>query len=555
MSETADLAARFLDAWFTRDPFAATSYGVPGYDHLVPDASPEGDDAWRSRVEAVLAQAAALEAGPHDHADAITLGCVRAHAEQQRRELESASARYTVTAMPFDGPAQLCALAARTVLADAAAAEAFLARLRASGGWIDARAERLREGAAAGLFPVARLLEQAVSWCEQTLEPPVPAAVRAVAPPDQLADPEAFCAARDTAGAEVLRPALARYREILLELRANARPDARAGLAHLAGGDAAYARAVASHTTLSRTPAELHATGLAELARLEEEMVELGAAIGLRSLPAVHEALRASSRERSASAAIDEALAAIRRAEARAPEVFPEPLPAPCAVTAMPPLVGASGMAPHYTPPRLDGTRAGTFWFNLERPTAGTGWDLEGVAFHEAVPGHHLQLSRVQLLTHLPAIQRQRSVTAFSEGWGLYAEQLAEEMGLYSDERALLGARAAAAMRACRLVVDTGLHALGWSRGQALDFFLAHTPMPPEFLAAEIDRYLCIPGQALAYLTGKLELLRLRDRARQALGGDFSLAAFHAAVLDHGSLPLPVLARSVEHWIATRTLT
>jgi len=137
----------------------------------------------------------------------------------------------------------------------------------------------------------------------------------------------------------------------------------------------------------------------------------------------------------------------------------------------MPEVVAVSGAAPHYTPPRLDGGRPGTFWFNTERPTAGTGWDIEVVAFHEAVPGHHLQLSRLQLLTDLPALQRQRSLPVFSEGWGLYAEELAEEAGLYADDRGLLGSVSTSLMRAARLVVDTGLHFYGWSREQALEFW------------------------------------------------------------------------------------
>ena len=215
----------------------------------------------------------------------------------------------------------------------------------------------------------------------------------------------------------------------------------------------------------------------------------------------------------------------------------------------MPDVVAVSGAAPHYTPPRLDGGRAGTFWFNTARPTPGTGWDLEVVAFHEAVPGHHLQLSRLQLLTSLPALQRQRSLTVFSEGWGLYAEQLAEEAGLYADDRGLLGSVSSSLMRAARLVVDTGIHAFGWSRERALGFLAEHVPLPRAFLAAEIDRYVVIPGQALAYFTGKLEILRLREEARSRQGPAFSLAAFHAAVLDHGSLPLPTLARSITDWL------
>lgn len=244
------------------------------------------------------------------------------------------------------------------------------------------------------------------------------------------------------------------------------------------------------------------------------------------------------------------ATAAIRRAEAQAGEVFPEPLPPPCEVTPMPSVVASSGMAPHYTPPKLDGGRPGTFWFNLERPTAGTGWDVEGVAFHEGVPGHHLQLSRVQMLDDLPAMQRQRSLTVFGEGWALYAEQLAEEMGLYRTTESLLGQVTQSLMRAARLVVDTGLHALGWSRRQALDYIVAHVPMPEPFLASEIDRYIVMPAQALSYLIGKRELVRMRDEASRDLGARFGLPEFHSVVLDSGSLPMPVLEAKVRGWMS-----
>ncbi len=346
-----------------------------------------------------------------------------------------------------------------------------------------------------------------------------------------------------------MRPALARWVTTVRDLLPRARPSDRAGLVWLPGGEEDYARAVRIFTTLPQSPRELHQTGLEQVAGLEARAVRLGEGLGLSGLGEVFAALRDSAGLISPEEAIRQAAAAVKRAEAQAAEFFPDPLPPPCEVTPMPEVVAVSGTAPHYTPPRLDGARPGTFWFNTERPTAGTGWDLEVVAFHEAVPGHHLQLSRLQLLTDLPALQRQRSLSVFSEGWGLYAEQLAEEAGLYADDRALLGAVSASLMRAARLVVDTGLHAFGWSRERALDYLAGHVPMPREFLAAEIDRYVVMPGQALAYLTGKLEILRIREDARRRLGPAFSLPAFHAAVLDHGSLPMPVLARSVADWM------
>ena len=549
MTAAGDLADRFHHRWLTENPFAASMYGIPGYDDLVPDESEEGGQAWRAAVEQFLREADAIDPGPLTLAEAVTLDCTREMATQELTLIDLAQAEYTVTAMQYAGPAALLALAARTVLVDQAAAEAYLTRLRRSGTWLDQIGARLRVGARKQRFPVAPLVEEAIAWAEDVLAAPVPEAVLAPRPPQGWPGAAAWEEERRTIAAEVVKPALTRWLATIKELLPQARPSGQAGLVHLPGGREDYARAVRIYTTLPLQPEELHQTGLDHVDTLEARAVKLGAGLGLSGLDEVLGAVRDSAGKMSPTEAIRQAAVAVARAEARAAELFPQPLPPPCEVTPMPQVVALGGAAPHYTPPRLDGGRAGTFWFNTERPTAGTGWDLEVVAFHEAVPGHHLQLSRLQLLTDLPALQRQRSLPVFSEGWGLYAEQLAEEAGLYADDRGLLGAISSSLMRAARLVVDTGLHFFGWSRERALDFMVTHVPMPPEFLAAEIDRYIVVPGQALAYLTGKLEIIRIREEAQRRLGQEFSLPAFHAAVLDHGSLPMPTLARSMTGWL------
>jgi uncharacterized protein (DUF885 family) len=548
MTSVRDLADRLHRRWLEENPFTATMYGIPGYDDLVPDESEEGRQAWRTEVGRFLGEAEAMDRGQLTPADAVTLDCTVEAATQELETIDLAPAEHTVTAMQYAGPATFLAVAARTVLVDPAAAGAYLTRLRRSGGWFDQIGERLRTGAGKGRLPVAPLAEQAVIWAEGVLAAPGMSPVLSPQPPPGWPGAAAWEAERRAAAEEVVHPALARWVATVKELLPRARPSEQAGLAYLPGGGEDYARAVRISTTLPLSAGELHQTGLDHVAALEARAVELGAGLGLSGLDAVFAALRDSSGRISAGEAMRRAAGAVKRAEARAGEFFPAPLPPPCEVRPMPEVVAVSGTAPHYTPPRLDGGRPGTFWFNTERPTAGTGWDIDVVAFHEAVPGHHLQLSRLQLLTGLPALQRQRSFTVFSEGWGLYAEQLAEETGLYTDDRGLLGSVSTSLMRAARLVVDTGIHAYGWSRERALEFMAEHVPMPREFLADEIDRYVVMPGQALAYLTGKLEILRIRDDARQRLGPAFSLAAFHGAVLDHGSLPMPTLARSITHW-------
>ena len=550
MTTTRDFADQFHASWLDAHPFYASMRGFPGYEDLVPDDSEAGGAARRAEVQAALDEAERLLESVISPEDAVTLGCVAQAARQEIADLDSAALEYTVTAMPFSGPAVLFLIAARTLLPDTEAADDYLVRLRRSGTWIDQLTERLRAGAAKGRLPVASLVEGTISWAEPLLAQPVPEPLSVPQPPEGWDGIASWEQERDTIADDVVKPALARWLEALRELLPTARPDELAGLVHLPDGVADYARAIRAHTTLPLTAGELHRIGLEEIDRLERRSLELGAEIGLGDLATVYAAVRASAGERDPQEAITEATRAIRRAEARAGEVFPEPLPPPCVATAMPAVVATTGMAPHYSPPRADGARPGTYWFNTERPTAGTGWDLEVVAFHEAVPGHHLQHARVMLLTGLPAIQREHALTVFSEGWGLYAEQLAEEMGLYDGTESLLGAVAASLMRAARLVIDTGLHAFGWGRAEALDFFIAHVPMPPDFLAAEIDRYIAMPGQALAYLTGKREILRLRAEASRRLGSAFSLPEFHSAVLDQGSLPMPVLERAVREWIS-----
>lgn len=559
-----ELAAELADTLLAANPFQGSALGLREYDALLPDPSAAAEDELAGRLAALDRRAAELDGADQDGASRdgagqdgadlarqVTLACVRSICRREQDKLATRQPEFTVTAMPFAGPASLLAEAARTALADPQAAGDYLSRLRAAAGWLDGTTERLREGRAKGRVPIGTLVDQAIAWADRTLADPVPAAFLEPVPP---AGWDGAAAWRDEVAAvarDHIRPALARWREQLVAHRATARADAAGGLAHVPDGGHDYLRCIAVHTTLPLGAEQLHRIGLDTVAELEVRARELGARVGLADLPAIVGAVRASAGDLDPAAAIAAATEAIRRAERRAAEVMPAPLPGPCAVEPMPSTVGESGMAPHYTRPKLDGSRPGTYWFNTSRPTAGAGWDLEAVAFHEAVPGHHLQLARLQLLPELPLIQ-QISVTVHSEGWGLYAEELAGEFGLYSGPRAELGAVHAQLLRAARLVVDTGLHALGWSRERAIEYMIEHVALPEGFLTNEIDRYLIMPGQALAYLTGKREILRLRAEAAAEQGADFDLPGFHAAVLDSGSVPMPVLAAIVRGWVDSR---
>src|SRR5215471_13001377 len=391
MTQARDLADRFHKRWLRANPFAATMYGIPGYDDLLPDASEEGQQAWRAEAGHFLQQASAIAAEPRTPADAVTLDCTSQAAAQEVAIIDLAPEEHTVTAMQYSGPGAFLAVAARTVLVDPRAAEAYLTRLRGSGAWLDQISERLRAGADRGKLPVAPLAEQAVSWAEGVLAVPGASPVLSPRPPQRWSRAAAWEQDRQAAAAEVVHPALARWVATVRELLPRARASSRAGMAHLPGGEEDYARAVRISTTLPLSAGELHQTGLDQVALLEARAAKLGAGLGLSGLDEVLAALRDSAGRIPAGEAMRRAAGAVKRAEARAAEFFPEPLPPPCQVAPMPEVVAVSGAAPHYTPPRLDGGRPGTFWFNTERPTAGTGWDIDVVAFHEAVPGHHLQ--------------------------------------------------------------------------------------------------------------------------------------------------------------------
>jgi uncharacterized protein (DUF885 family) len=206
----------------------------------------------------------------------------------------------------------------------------------------------------------------------------------------------------------------------------------------------------------------------------------------------------------------------------------------------------------YYRDPAADGSRPGSYYINTTQPETRPRYEAETLAFHEAVPGHHLQIAIAQELDGLPAFRRLSGPTAYVEGWGLYSERLSAEMGLLSDEMNRFGIASFDAWRACRLVVDTGLHALGWRRDRAIRFMADHTALAQNNIVNEVDRYLAIPGQALAYKLGQREILALRDEARTAFGDQFDIRAFHDVVLGQGAVALSTLRGIVEAWIRAR---
>ena len=351
-------------------------------------------------------------------------------------------------------------------------------------------------------------------------------------------------------------PAFRAHRAALVEQSLpSARDEEHCGLVHLPDGSERYRLLARVHTTTDRTPEELHALGLDLVARIHDEFRELGGrALGTSDLTEIFDRLQTDPQLRwnTSQEILDAAESAVRRAEAVAPQWFGRLPQAVCALAAIPELEADGAPAAYYMQPALDGSRPGTYYSNVSEPTERTSFDLESVAYHEAVPGHHFQISLALELPDLPVIRKLSMFTAYVEGWGLYSERLADEMGLYSDDLQRLGMLSADAWRATRLVVDTGIHAFGWSRQRAVDFMSESTPVADIEVQAEIDRYIAYPGQALSYMTGRLDILAQRDKARTALGDGFDIREFHDVVLGSGALPLSVLDRLVDRWIETR---
>jgi uncharacterized protein (DUF885 family) len=423
-----------------------------------------------------------------------------------------------------------------------------LARYQALPRYVDAQTEALRAGLAEGRVAPRVVVDLVVGQLDGLLTAPPEA--DPFASPALRSDDAPFRERFLTLERDELKPALRRHRDFLASEYA---PRARSavGVSANPDGAACYRAALRWSTTLDLDPGAVHARGLAALAEIEAEMREVSAqSFGGQPLRELLERLRSDPafryRDREhvmalAEAALARAWAALPRGFGRIPEAraILEPIPAFQERTA----------AAHYLQAALDGSQPAAYRVRLYEP-ARQSWTIgESTAFHEVVPGHHLQIALANESAELPRIARFLFTSGFSEGWALYAERVADELGLYSGPADRLGMLSNRAWRAVRMVVDTGLHVLGWSRERAIDFLLAHTALSPEQAAQEIDRYIAWPGQAPSYLLGYEEILALRAEAEQRLGARFDARAFHDAVLAGGGQTLPVLRARVREWV------
>jgi uncharacterized protein (DUF885 family) len=350
-----------------------------------------------------------------------------------------------------------------------------------------------------------------------------------------------------------IRPAIARYRDFLAKEYLPAAREAIGVSANPNGADC-YSAAVRYHASVDMTPQQIHDTGLAEMARIQAEMRAIGKrSFGVEDPQKLIALVKTDPKYRFKSRAelIRYAESAVERAKQAVPKIVTRVPKAPVIVEPYPAFLEKTAPGGQAVPPSADG-KPGKYMINAYKATEQSKAGLESTAFHEAYPGHHLQVATALERTGLHNIQRYFFLSGFGEGWALYAERLSDEMGLFTSDVDKLGLLSNEALRAARLVVDSGMHMLGWSRQKAIDYVLAHTTETPGHAAAEIDRYIAVPGQATSYMIGNLEIRRLRAEAQKALGAKFDLRAFHDLVLEDGALPLSALRTKVERWIKGR---
>ncbi len=540
------------DAWeefLARQPLYATAQGDERWDDRLDDPGPSGREAELAMLagwEAGLERLAPASQGVEDD---VTLDLMRVVIERQRAA--HALRTWQMDALDqYAGPQALEGDLARLQRVDTPErVERLVTRLAAYPAWLEAHRQNIEAGVEAGRTAARPVVERCLTQTRRIVATPVGDSPLLLANPDLPADQrEAIVEALR----RHVRPAQAAW---LAALEAYA-PHARAGdgVCHLPDGQALYRHHVLAWTTIDEDPRDIHAYGLARLDEIERAAQAIAAELGAAGVADLRAALDVDPSNHAAEAAqlVDLARELIVRTEEVAPRWFGRlPLDG-CEVRAVEPHLEQEAPPAFYLPPSEDGSRRGTYYINTYDPGSRHLHRLPATTFHEAVPGHHFQIAIEQELRGLPTFRRFGSRLAggaYAEGWGLYAERLAAEMGLYRDARERFGALESEAWRAARLVVDTGIHSLGWTRQQSIDLLRRRAGLSRLEAETETDRYISWPGQALTYMVGQREILDLRAALQSRDGERFDLRSFHDEVLAHGSLPLATLRALLPTWV------
>jgi uncharacterized protein (DUF885 family) len=544
------LAERAVDTLAAAHPFGASMIGIRDYDSEVGDISEQGENRVIEQLEEIAKEAENIDASKLSDEERITRDVLILHCRFQVTEMKGRLRELEAGPMFGSAHAEVIELVPKVSLTTSEQARAYIQRCSKFGGYLQQGAERLRTGLARGRAPVGRAVRDSIEQLDRYLATDVDDDIFLLAPPPDWVEGGEWRQDLREAITTIVRPAIAAYKDSLSELVSASRPDDRCGLTWIEDGDSIYRDLVATHTTTELSPERLHEMGVEVISRLEDEYRQLaGKVLGEPDVPSIFERLRGDPdlRFRKSRDVFEAAVAALRRAEAAVPSWFGRLPRTECVVQEIPQIEAPTTTIAYYMPPAIDGSRPGTYWINTYEPETRPTYECEALAFHESVPGHHFQIALAQELD-LPRFRRLAKFTAFVEGWALYTERLADEMGLYSGDLARLGMLSFDSWRACRLVVDTGIHAMGWSRDRAVEFMHNNSPQALNNIENEVDRYIAVPGQALAYMVGRLEIERSRAEAESKLGDKFSVAGFHDALLKHGSVPLSTLSRLMDEW-------
>ena len=541
MSDSVDsLAADYFEGWLRAAPTEAHLLSEYQYAARYEDVTRAEEDRRIAELNGFIDRASALPDADLDEQQRITRDVMLSDARTTIGMLEARFHEFA--ADPLFGPqTELPLIIGMLSMPDAEVADAMVEKFHAIGKSFADLAERQREGLARGRASARFAVEGTIAQLKECLATPVDEdPMLGTTPLPTGVDADAWRARLVEAIEKSIRPGMEAYLKVLEEDGTGpARPDDRAGLCWLDGGEQDYASTLRFFTTTGKTAQEIHDIGLEQVAKLAEEYRGLGPeVVGTDDLQEIFTALRTDPKLHfeNGDQLVEASEVAMARAWTAIPDWFEVAPKAPCEVQGT-----TTGAKAFYFPPAPDGSRGGTFFVNVEDPDAWGTFELESMAFHEGIPGHHLQIAIASELEGVPELRKHLNNSAYAEGWGLYSERLADEMELYGGALDRMGIFSADSLRACRLVVDTGLHALGWSRQQAVDYMVENSPMTEAICKPEVDRYILSPGQATSYMIGRLEILRMRAEAQQRQGEGFDIKKFHSAVLDSGSLPLSVL--------------
>ena len=543
-----DLADRFWDGVLERDPLWATVLGDERFNDRWPDLGADGRAADEAAYRSVLAEASSIPSEGLDPEQVITRDLLILVAENHLEAL--AQKQYQLAIDHMSGPQIWPAQIAQYQPADMPERlELLLTRYAAFPAMIEQYVSTLAEGVTDGRTAAAMPVRRAIEQIDRMLAMPADAA-----PATTMVEVGDDDRARVTAAVEEhVYAGLRRLRGYLAD---EYEPHARQqpGLSATPGGDAAYRLAIRMHTTVDTTADEVHAFGLADLESIEGEKDEIARRLGHADRHAMRAALAddPDNHTDDPDALVRLAQEQTDRAYAAAPQYFGRLPSANCYVKAVEAFREVESPPAFYMPPSVDGSRQGQYYINTYQPMERQLHRIASITFHEATPGHHFQIAIEMELDGLPAFRTlgaRMAGVAYVEGWGLYCERLADEMGLYASDSERLGMLEAQSFRAARLVVDSGLHAMNWTREQAIEFMHERGSLPPVDAAIEVDRYTVWPGQALSYKLGQREIERARVEVAEAMGDRFDLRTFHDEVLAHGSLPLATLRREIPGWV------